>query len=993
MCKKLIYLVSVVLVLALMSGSPCTAATLLLYDFGDGSGTTVTDLSGNGNHGTLVGFTNTAAGGGVFDSSEGWVTGGGLCFIDNSVRSYVETPFNLSALPGDFTLEFMANYAGSSGWTPMFGSNASGCCAAAIFFGINSNLTNAEVRLQDSGGPVGLHPWSSPPDLTVHHLALVYDAATKSVEVFADGTSIGTATRSAANMAGATTQFRIGNTGWSSGEQWDGILFGIAISDVKLNPDSYALLTAPVLPTASDPNPADGATDVPRDVTLSWSPGDFANKHDVYFGTNFDDVTGGIGGVRQTASNYTPPQRLDFETTYYWRVDEVNAPPSSAVHKGDVWSFTTEPVAYPIAGASITATASSNDSGKEPENTVNGSGLDASGLLHGNAGNTMWLSSRTATQPTWIEFEFDRVYKLHEMWVWNSNETLELAIGFGIKEATIAYSVNGSDWTALGTPHEFVRAPGLVDYAHNTTVDFGGAAAKYVRLTANSNWGGLVSQYGLSEIRFFYIPVRAREPLPESGAADVDPGVTLAWRAGREAATHNVYVSDNEQAVIDGSAPAAMLTDASYSSAFDLGMSYYWRVDEVNDAETPTTWQGDVWDFTTQEFIVVDDFESYNDIPDGEEGSNLVYVAWVDGFGNPSANGSTIGYVSGTSLERDNVHGGKQSVPLFYSNTGGATFSEAVRTFTAPQDWTRHGISTLGLWFRGAAGNTGQLYVKINGTKVTFNGDAGALLRGLWTLWKIDLAGVGVNLQSVATLSIGIDGAAAAGVVYIDDVALYREAPQGPQDPGTENLVAYYAMENNAQDGSGTGNNGVLVGGAQFAQDAYRGTVLSVDGVDDVMEVPHSASIGFNDATNLTVTLWLQPAQLPRASWTSIIAKNRDVSAGDAYGIWISTSNDWHFRVGSTSGNANLPAAPDATEGWHFVAMAHDADATTLRGYLDGRMIYENTSSNPAPLTAVSPLWIGGAQGMTEYYPGLLDEVRIYNRVLSDAEMSFVGAQ
>nr|MBC8218647.1 LamG domain-containing protein [Planctomycetota bacterium] len=107
----------------------------------------------------------------------------------------------------------------------------------------------------------------------------------------------------------------------------------------------------------------------------------------------------------------------------------------------------------------------------------------------------------------------------------------------------------------------------------------------------------------------------------------------------------------------------------------------------------------------------------------------------------------------------------------------------------------------------------------------------------------------------------------------------------------------------------------------------------------------------------------------------------------------ISTSNQWHFRVGSTSGNANVPAAPGATQEWHFVVMTHDADATTLRGYLDGRMIYENTSSDPAPLTAESPLWIGGAQGVTEYYPGTLDEVRIYNRVLSSGEMSFVGAQ
>jgi len=58
-------------------------------------------------------------------------------------------------------------------------------------------------------------------------------------------------------------------------------------------------------------------------------------------------------------------------------------------------------------------------------------------------------------------------------------------VGHLHKDVTIEYSTNGTNYTTLGTTHEFVRAPGAVDYAHNTTVDFGSAPAKYVRLTAN----------------------------------------------------------------------------------------------------------------------------------------------------------------------------------------------------------------------------------------------------------------------------------------------------------------------------------------------------------------------------------------------------------------------------------------------------------------------------------------------------------------------------
>ena len=99
-------------------------------------------------------------------------------------------------------------------------------------------------------------------------------------------------------------------------------------------------------------------------------------------------------------------------------------------------------------------------------------------------------------------------------------------------------------------------------------------------------------------------------------------------------------------------------------------------------------------------------------------------------------------------------------------------YSEATRTFAVPQDWTKYGIQTLGIWFYGTAGNTGQLYVKINGVKVPYSGNVADLAVEDWQLWDIDLTTVGVNVQSVTSLAIGIDGNAAAGTLYIDDILL-----------------------------------------------------------------------------------------------------------------------------------------------------------------------------------------------------------------------------
>jgi len=305
---------------------------------------------------------------------------------------------------------------------------------------------------------------------------------------------------------------------------WDVFMWTDSPDYVPTDED-YENATIAFADLASYPSPANDATDVSRDdVVLSWKPGPFAaptNGHKVYLGENFDDVNDATSTVDPAGvymgsqdANSLALDRLDFSKTYYWRVDEVNAPPTSQIEfKGKVWSFTIEPIAYPIEN--ITAAASSAflvDTG--PENTVNGSGLDVNDL-HSTEETAMWMSG---DEPggAWIEFEFDKVYKLHEMLVWNSNKTVEKMFGLGCKDVTIEYLADGNEYTTLGTTHEFAQAPGTSGYAHNTTIDFDGVTAKKVRLTISSNWRGFLSQYSLSEVRFTYIPVFAREPQPES---------------------------------------------------------------------------------------------------------------------------------------------------------------------------------------------------------------------------------------------------------------------------------------------------------------------------------------------------------------------------------------------------------------------------------------------------------------------------------------------
>jgi hypothetical protein len=253
--------------------------------------------------------------------------------------------------------------------------------------------------------------------------------------------------------------------------------------------------------------PGPKATDVSCDVVLRWVSPSFAQTCDVYLGTSFETINttsranpqGVLVSQGQTATTYDPAGLLELSRTYYWRVDFVIAGPTPTIITGPVLKFTTAALTYPIKN--ITATASSAQAGSGPERTVDGSGLDKSDGYSTDP-KDMWWSQGVA--PHWIQYEFDKVYTLHELWVWNMNQIIEPFIGFGAKSVKIEYSIDGTTWTPLANVPEFARAPGKPGYTANTIVSFAGVPAKYVKLTIEKNWG-VAPQTGLSEVRFFCI--------------------------------------------------------------------------------------------------------------------------------------------------------------------------------------------------------------------------------------------------------------------------------------------------------------------------------------------------------------------------------------------------------------------------------------------------------------------------------------------------------
>ena len=138
---------------------------------------------------------------------------------------------------------------------------------------------------------------------------------------------------------------------------YTGLMDDIRIYERVLTPEEIRDVVGDVISYSSLPQPANGATFVPKDTILSWKPGEFADKHDVYFGTVLDDVSNAdrtnqlsVLAIQGHDANTYDPGVLEYGQSYYWRIDEVNAPPDSTIFKGDVWSFSIERSRHPMPG-------------------------------------------------------------------------------------------------------------------------------------------------------------------------------------------------------------------------------------------------------------------------------------------------------------------------------------------------------------------------------------------------------------------------------------------------------------------------------------------------------------------------------------------------------------------------------------------------------------------------------------------------------------------
>ena len=488
-------------------------------------------------------------------------------------------------------------------------------------------------------------------------------------------------------------------------------------------------IEAPI--NAYNPEPADGAVHEETWVTLKWSPGSEAVSHDLYLGEDFDAV------------NERAPDtfRGNQTVTYYVAGFPGFAYPEGLV-PGTTYYWRVDEI---------------ND--QHPDSPWRGD---------------VW----SFTVPPHEAYNPDPAdgdnYKDP------NNVVLSWAAGFGVK---LHYVYFGDNFDEVNDGTVGVPA-GLATYSP------GPLELEKVYYWRVDEFDGISTYKG--DVWTFTTPGAVGDPQPANGATDVARATILTWTPTDNAASHELYLGTDKAAVrsADATSPEYKGSRALGAESYDPGLlepetTYYWRVDEVY---ADNTIKGPVWSFMVGNYLLVDDFEAYTD---DDVAGEVVWQHWIDGFGIAD-NGAQAGYLFPPYAEQTIIHGGSQSMPLLYVNEAGVANSEAVRTLTAPRDWTEAGVGELSLWFRGVSTNAAEpLYVAISNTTgvpaVVAHDDPSVATIRKWTQWRIPLqafADQGIDLGDVGKIAIGLgdkSGMAApggTGTMYIDDIRLYPPESQ-----------------------------------------------------------------------------------------------------------------------------------------------------------------------------------------------------------------------
>ncbi|MDT8301312.1 MAG: LamG-like jellyroll fold domain-containing protein [Sedimentisphaerales bacterium] len=552
-----------------------------------------------------------------------------------------------------------------------------------------------------------------------HHITATWDI-NADAKLYVDGSNPISAPHTA-NSFTLSGSIRLGQPA-SRQRFYDGLIDDVRVYNYVLSPDDIALIMRGDVTLAWNPRPASGSTSNIDDVTsVSWSAGDNAVQHDVYFGTDKDAVasadasdTSGIYRGQQGATNYSPPEGIEWGQTHYWRIDENNT--DGTVSTGRLWSFT-------IADHIVVDDMESYNDLDESEPGSNRIYLTWVDGFDNPATNGSIVGYATAP--------FAEQTIVH-----GGGQSMPFAYdnAVGKSEATLTLTYP-RDWSRHGVGVLSLWFKGnpagfLEDSAGTITMSAGGAD---IWNTADEFRYAYKQLSGAGSITAQVLSVDNTDPWAKAGVMirqTLDPGSKFAA----------VYITPGNgcryQARLTPGSGATSDTSVATTEQMAIKAPYWIRIER--DA--------------------ADNFNGYY----SSDGVSWQAMSW-----NPQKISMPPNAYIGLAFTSHNT-----------SVIGEAQFANVTTTGSvSPLTWTHEAIGV-----EMASNDPEPMYVALNGNAVVQHDNPEAALINDWTQWNIDLtlfADQGVNLANVNTITIGFGDknnpqAGGSGSAFFDDIQLQR---------------------------------------------------------------------------------------------------------------------------------------------------------------------------------------------------------------------------
>ncbi|MHC4501064.1 MAG: LamG domain-containing protein, partial [Planctomycetota bacterium] len=538
----------------------------------------------------------------------------------------------------------------------------------------------------------------------------------------------------------------------------------------------------------------------------------------------------------------------------------------------------------------------------------------------------------------------------------------------------------------------------------------------------------------------------AWSPDPYDGEVNVPWDVNVTWKPGDYVAQHKVFFGETWADVNSMTDPCAVQDACEYDPCrLDLQTTYYWRIDEYND---PCTWRGPIWKFTVADFIIIDDFESYN------EGDNVIHLTWWEEFLQwPQASGAAL--FTSYEAQGQPVHSGEQAMKYQYDTDSEwpKDYAVAWLPYDTPMDWKTPGVKMVTLFFYGTAGNDctdlEQMFVGVEDSDALYaemrygdNGveDMNDINEPEWHRWDIpfiwfsdgNFAAVDadVNFASISKLYIGFGDMlnpvkAGEGTVYFDDIRLSlpmcvpefadydlsgdcdvgladvgvmgmqwlrSDANVSPVTlPSDANLVAHWELDGNADDSTANAYHGTAQGAVSWVTGKVGSGAADFDGgwivVEDDGNTPKLRIKHY-----VSVMAWVY-IESPGAD-TKVVIKGEDNE--ETFGLEVDDEDGAAFimRDASNPGDVlSVQSGAGAIGGYEWIHIAGTYDQNEQLIYVNG--VVEGSETRGAIELFSDPndgLGIAGRYGDGADFDGTIDDVRVYDRLLTRAEIAWLAS-